>query len=802
MKSVVIRIQRFSRKNYVNRPGCRFRMASFRFEDGNLIGSDEDIRIRLDSDTGSIESITNRITGHKLLPSSKDPPWRMTPVGASTERLIVNEFPPGFEEQVPSPSTVGMDISPDNQSALLSWDTTWPEVGVEVMIRFGDTGELEFWPEILVGDDVRPPLSFSYPILYEPNSLSPNGEADRLVFPLHSGWLIRKPLQHDPIIGSYPNGIGCSMQFTAYFEKGTGGFYFATHDPHSTWKELTFGSHEWSFRHETWDLRRGTSLTYDYPVVLSVLTEGDWYESANVYRSWALNNAPWTSSDDEDGAVSREKRSWLHEDVGLALWGTPSSLDWSRFYEFYENVTDTPLHICSGWDWPARRPHALGKEGWFPADFHQENLDAWEDHYVTPYANDLFISSRADDFLTKWEPSLTFPYSEFSFTSFSKPHPDWIDGEMPDPDPAITTDINFFLCPSTEPQRDLHAWRASKLVNDYPLEGACYDISSGIPYFTSRCWRTDHGHPPGRGRELIEALDDLNKNSRAVTEQRTGQYLVQGVETIVESIIDSVDFHVSRGAGGPLGVLEAWQPAPEEPPGTGRELLPLFEAVYHDIGPVRHDGWLSLNHIGDLWFWIAARIVIKWGSLFSLEYALNPPERPPDYEGGAASVDWGGAKLQWDTLPKPDPEKVDFIRELAKARTELATSYLGHGRLLRPVDVDIEPVKLDFEQRALWQQLPGIENKGTWKVPAVVQGAWEDPEGSVGLLFAVVANDSQDIVINANCKDLWDLDLAESSVTCSCLESTREVGSIGKDNVLRLDVELPPRKVYLIEIQQ
>ena len=51
----------------------------------------------------------------------------------------------------------------------------------------------------------------------------------------------------------------------------------------------------------------------------------------------------------------------------------------------------------AGWDWPATRPHNVGKEGWFPARFHEANREAWKGHYVTPYMNDLYVANTADD---------------------------------------------------------------------------------------------------------------------------------------------------------------------------------------------------------------------------------------------------------------------------------------------------------------------------------------------------------------------------------------------------------------------
>jgi hypothetical protein len=592
------------------------------------------------------------------------------------------------------------------------------------------------------------------------------------------------------------------MQFTGYIQQGVGGLYFAAHDPHSTWKTLRFGAEEWSIVHHMWDLRTGSSADFDYPVVLAALTVGDWFEVAERYRSWALT-APWCQRDQGSGAVDRNARSWLQEEVGLAIWGSAASLDWSPWYQLWGEIAGTPLHICPGWDWPVRLPHSLGKEGWFPTRFHPANVESWQGHYVTPYMCDLFASRQAERFDERWEPNLVYPYVIHPFHRFSEFDTEVLSSGHPGSDPRVTTDIPFYMCPATEAQAELHAWRDVGLMEDPAMAGVCYDISSGNPLQISRCLRWEHGHPPGRGRHMVVAADNVNRRSKAAVADATGRYLVQGVECIIENVIGSVDFYVARAGAGPLGYHEGWNPAHEEPPGTGRELLPLFDAVYHDVGPVRHDGWLTMaeNH-GDLFFWAAARIALQWGGLVSLHYsygfAYNPPEAIDGIDTLPGHVNWDGATVQFESLPQLDGDKASFIGELARSRTSLARPYLCHGRMLRPVPIKVGTVTQWFAGR--YSSAPTLILDGEWEVPEVVHGAWEGPDGTVGLLFVAIGVESVVMTVEIDGPALWGIDLAGAPVRISTSEGQVANAACDGDGVAELEIVLQPRVVTLVEI--
>jgi hypothetical protein len=752
----------------------------FRIEEGRLVGEGRRLRVGLD-ERGGITELTNLTTGQELAEPAPVP-WRLLPQGTTSSVWPPATESAGFTIAEITPGTLDLDLT--GHEATLHWETSMTGVEVIVVVRFNEDDAIEFWPRVTVAEGTAPPAHFIYPML-RPRPLAD----DSLLFPAHSGWLIADP-RSTLTSATYPDGYhGCSVQLMAYFGRERGGFSLACHDPYVTHKELSFSAAAMCVRHDAWDLRRGADVDLGYPVVITALERGDWFEAAEHYRSWAAT-APWARLGRNVERSGRDRPAWLFEEVGLSIWGTPSSLDWSGRYGLLAETVPTSLHIVAGWDWPATRPHYVGKEGWFPARFHPANLEAWAGHRVTPYLNDLFVSYQADGFHELWEPNLVFPYQFFRFTVFSERPPSYIDGDDPPGDPRVMTDIDYFVCPVTQIQRDLHAWRDAKLVGDYGLSGVFYDISSGNP-FAARCLRTEHGHTPGWSREVLTAYAENNALSRSAMAEAIGSVPAQGVETIVEHVIAEVDFYVARSVAGPLGGLEAMTLGPESPPGQGRELVPLFQAIYHDIGPVHEDGWLTFEHtVGDIFYWILSRIVVTWGGIPSLHYANNPPERFPGQEVGEV-VAWDGGLHRFKDLVPADPSYIEFAAEMARLRVGVGQPYLSYGMMLAPPDIDSPPVALSYHRSN--PVLTGISRQGSWDVPRIVHGSWLADDGTIGLILVNVA--TEPFRLTTRVGPPWAPPHAGVEVQ----------GADGKarlsEGELDLDLDLPPRRPALLVIR-
>jgi hypothetical protein len=775
----------------------------FREEDGCLVADDGRLEVRFSATTGGILSIRNLSTNQLIIDASNPDPWRMLVQGRD-HRWLTN-VPPSFSTRDPQPTSFRFEIEDGGRLADLYWETSDQGVEFAVRVERADDGGIALWPHVQVADGTQPPWQLAYPVLESPLELSGQGADDRLVFPGHAGWLISSPLSVEPLEARYPDGYtGASMQFIAYYEQGVGGIYIACHDPYSTAKHLRFSSSEIGIDHEAWDIRRGASLDLGFPIVLDALERGDWFEAADRYRTWVLPNAPWCKNHTGNATdPSKEGGKWLFDEVGFSIWCAPARLDWSQYYRHYAEVAGTPIHVVPAWDWPETLPPSLGDVGVFPATFHQRNVEAWKGHRVTPYLNDLFVSPRAPEFMERWEPNLIFPYFSFSWLPFSEPTTGWIDGEAPGPDPYTTTNYDFFLCPATDAQVSLHAWRDKVLASEYDMDGVFYDISSGNHTWL-RCLRTEHGHTPGRGRGIVQAYESMNRASKETAREATGRYLVQGTEVIQEPVIGSIDFYVSRACAGPMGLLETTIFGPETPPGQGRELIPLFQAVYHHVGPVHEDGWITLSeNEGSLFYFIAARIAVIWGGILSLQYCTSPPETfdGQDLEMPAETILWDAARVRWDTFPQADAGKEAFVRELAQARVGFARPYLAYGKMLRAPTIPTTLVDLDFHQRYYGWGTDAWLNDGVWGVPDVLVSAWRSPDGEIGIVFVNLQGDrTVTVPLDIDLEQLWNEYRPDARVTLLTSDGTTRINAVAQDNTLVAELTLKPRKVTVLEI--
>ena len=773
--------------------------ATFATQDGHLIASNARLRVVFDGISGGVRSVQNLLTGQDLLntPTSAPVPWRMSAQASTATQAQETYTPSGFT----------YEVAADGHSATLRWNTGQPDMRVEVRAVLANDGDIALWPRIANERMTRPPQTFTYPILPSLRTLSANGDNDYLIYPRSTGFLYRRPfVNNSPSTAIvYPDGYeGCTMQVMGYFEAGRGGFYFASHDPHATRKFPRFSQSQIAYEHACWDRQVGAGMELDYPVVIAPLTRGDWYEVAEHYRVWALQQS-WCRFGPKWGRSDDQYARWLHEEVGIVVWA-PSGVDWSPWYRYYAQAAGTPIQVVPGYDWSATRSWQKGYEGYFPANFHPANVEAWKGHRVTPYMNDLFISHQADNYATLWEPHVMEGPTPFPMPVFAQTGPVQRDSGIPDP--RVVGDLFWFLCPVTAAQKNFHVWRDRTLVEQNKVDGITYDISFGNPGTWMSCDRSEHGHPPGAGRWMIQHFHENGVLSKTAMNQALGRYAAQATEGVIESIIDIIDYQQSRIVTGPQAAFEGRalnSPNPyERPPGQGVEVVPFFEAVYHDYGPVRQDGWgqISKQH-GDIFYWNAARVTLQWGGLFELNYEYGYPEALPGHDGDppASFTPYDGAYYTTSTPPEIDLDKAAFLREIATARTGFGNPWLGYGRVARTTRTPSNPITLDYAHTHDWFT-PHRSYAGTWAVPQLLEAAWFDPADRLGLFFVNLSK-GQDFAldVDVDASECWGLDLRGHRLVVTNADGSSAIATVGSDNHVRISLSLPPRKITLVALE-
>jgi len=147
---------------------------------------------------------------------------------------------------------------------------------------------------------------------------APGGDEPVFLYPQVSGRLTRGAFDRAfAIQGTYPSGWW-SMQFCALYD-ARGAIYAAVEDPTAATKDLAFsGLGDAVLFESRWPApdagRPGNVFALPGRVRLAGYA-GDWFDAAQLYRRWAVENAPWMR------ARARPSPAWI-EDV--AVWALAS----------------------------------------------------------------------------------------------------------------------------------------------------------------------------------------------------------------------------------------------------------------------------------------------------------------------------------------------------------------------------------------------------------------------------------------------------------------------------------------------
>jgi len=672
-----------------------------------IVIESERLRVTLDAGSGCLLEIGDQVTGLRLLGDDPaGPPWRLEIAGE-----------PAWREQF---ATFGWE--PISTGVALSWATS-DGIAVQSSVELR-ADELH----LSVAVDVPAGLTLDkieYPVISHLGDLDDTA-TPCLAHPQGTGFLFRHPSQlFEPEPGArqglrfspYPEGFsGSSMQFYAYYAEGAGGFTVAALDSRGMMKWLNvYKDHDHrlkaSFIHQAPDLYPGNGYHVPYRVVIRADDEGSWYASADWYKAWATRQ-PWTSH----GTLSeRGVADWLHRDIGYATFGINAAADRSPWLErFHQQIGFPGFHVL-GVNWPNRvtgygRDHPGGRADWFPARLSTGNLQtiAANGDYWAPFTFDLLLALDGDDGEIIAGEQLALPEAKYSFDAY-----------------------NFrFSCPATVRGYlpALSAWRDAKLAAEYGANALYYDISGNNVLMA--CRNPDHGHPVGGGDWMVEAYRRMWNGTKAAIAAATDATVPIGTEMVNEVFLREIDYYQARAEGGLLASFEGeffrdWIASGDA------EKIPMFAYVYHEYGPVRLDGWgKPSRESGDLFYWVAARVAL-WGGLFELNYEFSPLE---DLEGRVDDPD-----EHYHAFPAGsytlDESKLAFVRQLGQMRTGFGNPYLVYGTMLRPLALEVPPVRLDWHHYNRPKPMPDVQHAGTFEVPEVFHSAWAAPDGSIGLFF-------------------------------------------------------------------
>jgi hypothetical protein len=742
------------------------------------------LRVVVDGSTGAFRQIDHRPAGISLIAQPE--------IAARNPFLIV--FADGTTLQTWQSCVVSSDRA--SQSMTVAW-TLERMLELKAQLHLdAETGDLRC-TLTLENPESAPVAAVAYPYVAGIGRLGAEPEGDELVHPYATGFVVRNPLDHLPpvtgetmgdkpvVLGLYPEGFsGSTMQFMAYSAVGRGGFYVAAEDGAGREKWLNF------YRHPEGDLRLSVwhgpdnyaderSVKPDYVTVLAALDGGTWYDAAERYKTWAVEQS-WVA---QGPLWSREDRSRrLLEEIGVCTFGINPRWDRSPWLTAIDEIAGTPVLHVLGPNWSRvesnyMNNHPGGLADWFPATFNPENLRVIrENHdYLVPFEFDLLFgrAEGSSDTAAGTEALQVIPRPTLSRDAYDFP----------------------FLCPVTPFARDLHVARDRTLAGEYGVDGVYYDIS--VNNVRHICLSSEHGHEPGDTVALTAAYRALLADTAgAMRDATAGRVVPQGTEMINEQMLPVVAFYQARAEASPASTFEAG-PFRNLIKAGMAEKIPLFAYVYHEYGPVRLDGWAKLSREqGEFVYFVLGRVFLQ-GGLIELNYEFSGLEDLDESSDAAVEHYFAFDRRQYAI----DPELAEFVSVLSRARVGRANRYLAYGAMRRPAPFVIRgeaTIELDYFLYNCAQNIPEYEDRGVMTVPTVLQTAWQYRDQSAAWLLLNVGREETRIELTLDPSMIDELRPGTYTVTeCREGKQPRELGHLSHRRVVELT--LPPRCPVLLE---
>jgi hypothetical protein len=675
-------------------------------------------------------------------------------------------------------SSASMEKTGDGQKLVLRY-AKFPEadVSVEVAAAVSEKDPLVRWSMRVENPAGRRLRTIRFPMLVAVPTIG-DGKDDFLVLPALPGTLIENPAANwrrgQSVVLSYPGNL--SAQFLTYQDR-TAGVYLAGMDSQGYPMALAVSMQAEGFalRHEFTPVAdehntadgipfRGKKWESPYPVALGVV-QGDWYDSADVYKRWAVGQ-PWCA---RPLAQREDVPSWWKQGPAVHVLEVrtydsqrtangsyyPRLLDHLRALR--EKIDGPIVAMLAGWE--NHRRWTAGD--YFPA-FDEENarkvIPQLKEAGFRPF---FFLSGLFYTYENEGRDGSAIPAAERYAASYvideatGKPRQFRLDESSP-AGGWKRHSYEFCAAPpaTTEFFRGVvdraHALGVDVLQMDQTVSGA-----------GNACYSTQHGHAPGEGlyrsRQFWKLLDDLRRHGKTLSPD-----FILLHEEPHEQLIPYLDgFHVREY------YEKRWY---RDYPGARG--IPLFSYLYHEY---------ALGYGGD-----SAGLSPSDNRWLVRSHAMNlVAGRTP----GAAV--WSSPKSALDA----HPDQLAILRNHGRLLKTRAGRLLMLGRMLHPLALDVPMLELT----------PPGDRRGRpsekFPTPSVLTSSWQSPEGSIGHLLVNIAQTGQPLRIQLDTRNVpasgpYDAEIWRSTCTTG-FEPLWQRAGLPRP----LSVELKPAEVVFVELR-
>jgi len=680
------------------------------------------------SPCGSIIRFHDKAGNSDVSQSSDGALWRITVAAGGETKVLA---PPEAERFTHDSSGSG--------ALRMSWEG-FPglakDISVGVTVRLDEKVSLSSWDLNIRKPDSAHVSEVRFPQVH---GLAQH-EGESLAVPVWTGQLLPNPRsvlcasEGSRLAWNYPGMM--AMQCVAYCAESGAGLYAACDDASAFRKTFAFsgdkfGKVDFEFVHYPENgAANSEEWRMPYTAILGTL-RGNWYDAAERYRGWALNQA-WAK---KSRVQRRLVSEWLSE-TGVWIWNRGRSDGVLPPAIALREKLGLPVSVF--WHWWHGCPYDAGFPEYLPP---REGAEHFREAVANAHAHGIkcivYMNQRLWGMSTEsWR---TRNAERFAVKAEDgKVHPEVYN--------IFTKSPMASMCIATPFWRNTYAGIAQRAIAEFGVDGIYMDQAcDSMP-----CYDLSHGHAIGGGRYWLEGFRLLSADIR----ERANQIPPRGGQGGVRR----------ESNGNPIaltgeGCCEAWLPyldvmltlqvskerysAPTDP----WEPIPFFHAVYHSVATTYGSySSLTMPPYDDLWPKESApkEPLALLDRKFSHQFYLEQ----------ARAFVWGQQPTLANFLPNQfadRAEELDYIMRIAKVR-HLAKQYLERGEFLRPPQLNVATATSPFSRLSIYAGQGEHLTEFSKTHSLALATAWRASDGNIGIAIASLADESLSVVLawNAN----------------------------------------------------